>query len=104
VEALDLDSYEVRDMINDLGSAASVDNANEYRNILTMHEIIPYELFEREYNVTIQVPTSVTIAVTCMSGADAGEQALSLLRDCGICEHDCDYQVYDAEVVTVEVA
>jgi len=104
VEALDLDNYEIQDMINDLGSAASVDNANEYRDILTMHEIVPYEAFEREYTVIIQIPTLVTTMVTCMSEEDAGEQALSALQDYGAENYGCDYQVYDAEVVTVEVA
>jgi hypothetical protein len=72
--------------------------------VLQFHEAVPSELLEREYEVTMIIPVSITLTVTATDEDQAEEIAADQVERNGLDSYYMDYNLhYDAEYEVNEV-
>lgn len=74
-------------------------------NILDGYNVVANHWFIREYEVTVNIPVTLTMRVEALSKDDAEEQALNHLDWGRLTDYDLDYNVhYDADIMEVREA
>jgi hypothetical protein len=82
-----LEAYHLNDAINNLAFSNE-----KIISVLQFHEAVPSDLLEREYEVSMTIPVTITVKVTAGSEDQAEEIAADEVECNGV---DCYYMDYD---------
>mgnify|MGYP006272752543 CR=1 FL=1 len=97
IEQQDIEANDLKDILSGM-----THDRSKVIDTMLYWDVVDEHWFQREYEVTISIPVSLTLSIEAINEDDAEERALSQL-DCERLEaFDLDYSVYyDAEIMEV---